>query len=80
MAARKIEILGTGCAKCKALEQAARDAVAALGIEAEIVKVDRMDDIVARGVLMTPALAIDGVVRSSGRVLGADDVRRLLVG
>ena len=78
MPAKKIEILGTGCAKCKALEQAARVAVAGLGLEAEIVKVDQVDEIVRRGVLVTPALAIDGVVRSSGRVLSAADVRKLL--
>jgi small redox-active disulfide protein 2 len=78
MSMKKIEILGTGCAKCKSLEQSARAAVANLGIEAEITKVDRMDDIVARGVLVTPALAIDGVVRSSGRVLSPADVEKLL--
>ncbi len=78
MAAKKIEILGPGCAKCKTLERSARDAVANLGIEAEIMKVDQMDAIVARGVIMTPAIAVDGVVRSSGRVLSAADVEKLL--
>jgi len=78
MAAKKIEILGPGCAKCRTLEQSARDAVANLGIEAEITKVDKMDAIVARGVIMTPAIAVDGVVKSSGRVLSAADVEKLL--
>lgn len=75
---RRIEILGTGCPKCKALERSARDAVAHLGIEAEIIKIDSMDAIVARGVMMTPAIAVDGVVKSSGRVLSPADVEKLL--
>lgn len=78
MAATKIEILGIGCAKCKALEKSAREAVANLGIDAEIAKIEKMDDIIARGVMMTPALAIDGKVRSSGRVLSASEVEKLL--
>lgn len=78
MSTRKIEILGTGCPKCKSLEASARQAVEHLGIEAEITKVDKMDEIMARGVMLTPALAIDGVVRSSGRVLSAADVEKLL--
>jgi small redox-active disulfide protein 2 len=78
MSTKKIEILGTGCPKCKALEQSARQAVDKLGIAAEISKVDKMDDIVARGVMMTPAIAIDGVVKSSGRVLSSADVEKLL--
>lgn len=78
MTMRKIEILGTGCPKCKSLEKSAREAVAHLGIDAEITKVDKMNDIVARGVMMTPALAIDGEVKSSGRVLSAAEVEELL--
>jgi len=78
MPTRKIEILGTGCPKCKSLEASARQAVEHLGVEAEITKVDKMDDIVARGVMVTPALAIDGKVKSSGRVLSAADVEKLL--
>lgn len=78
MPARTIEILGTGCPKCNALEQSAREAVANLGLDAEITKVARMDDIVARGVLMTPAIVIDGEVKSSGRVLSAAEVEKLL--
>jgi small redox-active disulfide protein 2 len=78
MPARRIEIVGTGCAKCKSLEASAREAVEHLGIEAEVIKVDQMDDIVARGVMVTPALAIDGEVKSSGRVLSAAEVEKLL--
>ncbi len=78
MTTRKIEILGTGCAKCRSLERAAREAVEHLRVDAEITKVERMDDIVARGVLMTPAIVVDGEVKSSGRVLSAADVEKLL--
>lgn len=78
MTAKKIEILGPGCSKCKTLEQSAREAVARLGIDAEITKVDKMEAIMARGVIMTPAIAVDGVVRSSGRVLSVADVEKLL--
>lgn len=75
---QKIEILGTGCPKCRALEQSAKDAVARFGHDAEVVKVDRIDEIVRRGVLMTPALAVDGVVKSSGRLLSAEEIHRFL--
>jgi small redox-active disulfide protein 2 len=78
MATKKIEILGTGCPKCQALERAAEDAVASSGLDAEIVKVDQVDEIVRRGIMITPALAVDGVVKSSGRVLSADEIRELL--
>ncbi|MCC6907865.1 MAG: TM0996/MTH895 family glutaredoxin-like protein [Phycisphaerales bacterium] len=78
MATVKIEIFGTGCPKCKALEKSTREAVGQLGIEAEITKVETLDEIVSRGILMTPAIAIDGEVRSSGRVLSAADVQKLL--
>jgi small redox-active disulfide protein 2 len=65
----KIQILGSGCPRCRALEQNAREAVAELGIAAEIDKVTKVEEIMAMGVMMTPALAIDGTVKSSGRVL-----------
>lgn len=79
MVAKKIEILGTGCPKCRALEASAREAVSALGIEAEVTKVDKIGDIIARGVMITPAIVVDGVVKSSGRVLSPDDVKKLLI-
>ncbi|CAG0988074.1 hypothetical protein PHYC_02135 [Phycisphaerales bacterium] len=78
MATKKIEILGTGCPKCRSLEESARQAVRRLGIDAEIVKVNRIDEIIARGVMLTPAISIDGVVRSSGRVLSPAEIEALL--
>jgi len=64
----KIEILGTGCPKCKMTAANAEKAVKSLGIDAEIVKVEKTQDIMNYGVMMTPALAIDGDVKVSGKV------------
>ena len=74
----KVQILGTGCTKCKLLEQHAREAVVALGIQAEIEKVTDLAAIAGMGVMMTPALAIDGIVKSMGKVLTKDQVAALL--
>ena len=78
MSVMKIEILGTGCSKCHALERSVREAVERFGLEAEVSKIEAIDEIVRRGVMMTPALVVDGTVKSSGRVLSADEVRKLL--
>jgi small redox-active disulfide protein 2 len=75
-----IQILGTGCQKCKALERRVREAVAELGIAAEIDKVSDIEAIAAMGVMMTPALMIDGTVKSVGRVLTKDQVAQYLKG
>lgn len=76
----KVQILGTGCPKCKLLEEHARQAVAELGLDAEIVKVSDTDDIMEMGVMMTPALAVDGDVKSVGKVLTKDQVAAFLKG
>jgi small redox-active disulfide protein 2 len=76
----KIQVLGSGCPKCKLLEQHAREAVAELGIQAEIEKVTDVDAIMDMGVMMTPALAVDGVVKSVGKVLTKDQVAGYLKG
>jgi len=73
-----IQILGSGCQKCHLLEQHAREAVAELGIQAEFKNVQNIDDIMAMGVMITPALAIDGQVKSSGRVLTKDQIKALI--
>jgi len=75
---KKIQILGTGCPKCKALTANAETAIKALGIEAEIEKVDKIQDIMKFGVMMTPALVVDGQVKSVGKVLSPTDIEALL--
>jgi small redox-active disulfide protein 2 len=76
----KVQILGTGCPKCKLLEEHARQAIAASGIAAEVEKVTSVDDIMEMGVMMTPALAIDGTVKSAGRVLSVEQISEILKG
>ena len=75
-----IQILGTGCQKCKQLTANAEAAVAESGVDAAVEKVEDLKQIVAFGVMMTPALAVDGEVKSSGKVLSADDIKKLLEG
>ncbi|HDQ03871.1 MAG TPA: thioredoxin family protein [Deltaproteobacteria bacterium] len=74
----KIEILGVGCPKCKQLTANAEAAVKELNIQAEIGKVTDIDKITEYGVMMTPALAIDGTVVSAGKVLSKDDIKKLI--
>lgn len=76
----KIEVLGTGCAKCKRLYANVQEAVKALGIEAEVIKIDSIDELVERGVMSTPALYVDGALRVSGRVSTVDELKRMLLG
>ena len=76
---KKIQILGTGCPKCKLLAANAEQAVKELGIEAVVEKVDKIQDIIKFGVMITPALAVDGQVKSAGKVLRADDIKKFLV-
>ena len=70
----KIQILGMGCPKCKQLQKNAEDAAAELGIQASFEKVDTSEKIMEMGVMMTPALAIDNVVKSTGKVLTKDQI------
>lgn len=74
----KIEILGTGCPKCKQFTTNTEAAVKELNIQAEIGKVVDIDKITEYGAMMTPALAIDGTVVSSGKVLGKDEIKKII--
>lgn len=74
----KIEILGTGCAKCNALAGSVRKSVEELGIEAEIEKVTDLREIMKYNVLMTPALVVEGVVKAAGRVPSPEELRKIL--
>jgi small redox-active disulfide protein 2 len=70
----KIEILGTGCTKCKKLYAEAEKAVAASGVVVELEKVEAVDDIVKYGVMMTPALVLDEQVKATGRIPPASEI------
>ncbi len=74
----KIEVLGTGCAKCRRLFANAEQAVKDLKIAAEVLKVDDIDAIVDRGVMMTPALFINGEVRAEGRIPDVNEIRKMV--
>ena len=75
---KKIQILGTGCPKCKKLTENAEAAAKELGIEYEIVKVTDINDIMNFGVMMTPALAVDGEVKVVGKVASVEEIKELL--
>jgi small redox-active disulfide protein 2 len=74
----KIQILGVGCPKCNQLAQNAAAAVQDLGAECEIEKVTQINEIMKFGVMMTPALAIDGEVKVVGKVASVDEIKKLL--
>ncbi len=75
---RTIHVLGTGCPKCKKLENNVREAVKKLGLADEVKKVSDIDDIIGFGVMMTPALAFDREVKLTGRVPSVDELVKLL--
>lgn len=74
----KIEILGSGCAKCKLLAERAEEAAKGLGVDFTLVKVTEYPDIVARGVMSTPGLVVDGVLKSQGHVPTVTAIKDLL--
>ena len=75
---KKIQILGTGCPKCKKLYEAAREVVTSGSIDAEVTKVEDINEILKFGVMMTPALVVDGVVKASGRVPRPEEIVAML--
>jgi small redox-active disulfide protein 2 len=76
---KKIQILGTGCPKCKKLAENAEAAAKDLGIEYDIEKVTNINEIMGFGVMMTPALVVDGEVRVVGKVSSPDEIKIMLV-
>ena len=74
----KIEILGMGCPKCKMLYDNAKKAVKEKGVQADVIKVEDMDKITEYGVMMTPALVINGEVKSSGRIPSSEEIKNWL--
>ena len=73
-----IQILGMGCAKCHKLEENARQAAQELNLEFQIEKVKDLQKIMTFGVMVTPALVVDGVVKVAGKVPGIEDIKKLL--
>lgn len=74
----KIEVLGTGCAKCKRLYANAEQAVKELKITADVVRVENLAEIVSRGVMLPPALSINGEIRAEGRIQDVNEIKRML--
>ena len=75
---RKLQILGTGCLKCEKLAKNAEAAVGEMGIEYEIEKVTNINEITKFGVMITPALVVDGQVKAAGRILQPQEIKQLL--
>ncbi|HHV23992.1 MAG TPA: thioredoxin family protein [Methanosarcina sp.] len=75
----RIEVLGSGCAKCNKTKELAEKAVKETGIDAEIVKVEDIDKILEYGVMITPALVIDGDVKVAGKVPSLDDIKKWII-
>ncbi len=75
---KKIQILGTGCPKCRKLAENAEAAAKESGVEYAIEKVTKINDIMKMGVMVTPALAIDGEVKAAGKVVSPEDIKKML--
>jgi small redox-active disulfide protein 2 len=75
----RIQVLGSGCTRCKRLAENAEAAVRQLGLECAIEKVSDIQQILAFGVLATPGLVIDGVLKASGRLLSAEEIKAYFV-
>ncbi len=76
---KKLQILGMGCAKCTNLAAATEQAAKTLGLEYQIEKVSDLNQIMSFGVMMTPALVVDGKVKVAGRVPSVEDIKKMLV-
>jgi small redox-active disulfide protein 2 len=74
----KLQVLGTGCAKCRTLAQNTCEAAAQLGLNAEIEKIEDIPQIMKFGVMITPALAVDGQVKVAGKVPSVEEIKKLL--
>jgi small redox-active disulfide protein 2 len=75
---KKVQVLGTGCPKCKKLFEASLAAVDALGIAADVSKVEDITEIMKMGIMATPALVVDGVVKVTGRIPKPDELKTML--
>jgi small redox-active disulfide protein 2 len=76
----KIEVLGPGCPKCRTLEKNVRTALEEMGLAAEVTKVEKIKDLAARRIMLTPGLAVNGETVSSGHLLSVNQVKKILEG
>jgi small redox-active disulfide protein 2 len=76
---KKLQILGTGCAKCKKLAEETEKAAKELGIQYEIEKVTDIEKILAFSVMSTPALVVDGVVKVAGRIPNREELKKMIL-
>ncbi|HNX22543.1 MAG TPA: thioredoxin family protein [Spirochaetota bacterium] len=76
----KIEVLGTGCAKCNKLEELARKASDDMGIEYELLKVKDVSKIMEYGVMVTPALVVNGEVKAAGKIPSIEEIKKMIGG
>ena len=74
----EIKVLGTGCPKCKALMKAVEEVVNESGMDASVTKVEDINDIMKHGVMVTPALVVDGKVVASGKIPKKEEIKKLL--
>ena len=75
---KKIQILGTGCPKCKKLAEHTQTAAQQLNLEFELEKITQINEIMKFNVMMTPALAVDGEVKITGRVPSVDEIKKII--
>ncbi len=75
---KKIQILGTGCPKCKQLTANVEQAIRESGVAAEVEKVTDIREIMKFGVMLTPGLAVDGEVKSSGKILSVGEIKKMI--
>ena len=75
---KKIQILGTGCPKCTKLADNIQSAIDQLGVDYQIEKVTNINEIMKYGVMLTPTIAIDGIVKSVGKVLSVDEIKVMI--
>jgi len=76
----KIEVLGTGCAKCKRLEENVRKALKDANVKTDVVKVEDVQQIIERGIMFTPALIIDGDAKAVGRIPSVEEIKKMITG
>lgn len=74
----EIKVLGTGCAKCKAMYKAVVEALEEIGVSADVKKVEKLDEIIEAGVMLTPGLVINGKLKVSGKVPGKEEIKKYI--